>query len=61
MQAAEGAQLIKASVVNVPQKRSYNVVHGLLQSTEMGERVDPRLRELASRGRRKLGGGIHAT
>ena len=29
--------------------------------TEMGERVGPRLRELASRGRREPGGGIHAT
>ena len=30
-------------------------------NTEMGERVGPRLRELASRGRREPGGGIHAT
>ena len=29
--------------------------------TEMGERVGPRLREFASRGWRKLEGGIHAT
>ena len=29
--------------------------------TEMGERVGPRLRELASRGRREPGGRIHAT
>ena len=31
------------------------------ETTEMGERVGPRLREPASRGRRKLGDGIHAT
>ena len=30
-------------------------------TTEMAERVGPRLRELASGGRRKPGGGIHAT
>ena len=32
-----------------------------IQITEMGERVGPRLRELASRGRRKPESGIHAT
>ena len=32
-----------------------------LLSTEMGETVGPRLRELVSHGRRKPGGMIHAT
>ena len=41
---------------------NFSVRTGLSKTyTEMGERVDPRLRELASRGRRKPGGGIHAT
>ena len=30
-------------------------------STGLGKRVVPRLRELASRGQRESGGGIHAT
>ena len=31
------------------------------RSTELGKRVDPRLREIVPRGQREPGGGIHAT
>ena len=32
-----------------------------LRHTEMGYKVDPRLSELAPRGQKEAGGGIHAT
>ena len=36
-------------------------MHTYYICTGMGEKVSPRLRELASRGQRESGGGIHAT
>ena len=35
--------------------------HQIKKCTGLGKRVIPRLRELAPRGQRKSGGGIHAT
>ena len=55
--AATGAKSDESS----PSVASGNAFARLVVCTEMGEKVGPRLRELASRSRRKLGGGIHAT
>ena len=42
-----------------PDPASYQ--RGEMDYTELGKRVVPRLRELALRGQREPGGGIHAT
>ena len=52
-------QLINGTVFDVTKMSAK--VFKKMKGFEMGERVGPRLRELASRGRRKPGGGIHAT
>ena len=52
--------IFKVIKSNPPGKRKRELLRNP-RSTEMGYEVGPRLRELAPRGQREPGGGIHAT